>query len=207
MGFVAAVPSPPLGRVVARIWDHESDAPLAFGLERVLPTPAAGLIVNLAEDSTRAWFRDVQGEWQCEHRAGGLFCGAQSRGVAIDTQEQQRVMGVVFQPGAAADLIQRAPQVARIAAVARTLGISERRLGELFREQVGMAPKRYARIARFRRLVENTDRRRPIAWAEVAVDAGLHDQAHLVHEFRAFAGVTPGAWAAHAGPHDSHVPL
>src|SRR3546814_65368 len=48
---------------------------------------------------------------------------------------------------------------------------------------------------------------RSVDWAGVAVDGGFHDQPHLVHEFRAFAGLTPTAWLASRGQHASHVPI
>jgi AraC-like DNA-binding protein len=30
-----------------------------------------------------------------------------------------------------------------------------------------------------------------VNWAELAVDCGYYDQAHLIHEFQEFAAVTP----------------
>lgn len=100
-----------------------------------------------------------------------------------------------------------APQVQRIDAIAAHCRLSPRRFGELFREQVGMSPKRYARLQRFRSLVAQVHRERDVDWAGVAADCGFHDQPHLVHEFRAFSGLTPTAWQARRGPHPGHVPL
>ncbi len=48
------------------------------------------------------------------------------------------------------------PQVLRIAQLARDTGLSERRLGLLFQRQVGMRPKHYARLLRFRAVVAQT---------------------------------------------------
>ena len=70
-----------------------------------------------------------------------------------------------------------------------------------------MSPKRYARLQRFRRLVAQVHHDRAVDWAGIAVDGGFHDQPHLVHEFRAFAGLTPTAWLASCGQHASHVPI
>src|SRR3546814_13902548 len=69
-----------------------------------------------------------------------------------------------------------------------------------------MSPKRYARLQRFRRLVAQVHRDRTVDWAGVAVDRGFHDQPHLVHEFRAFAGLTPTARLATCGPPAGLVP-
>lgn len=104
-------------------------------------------------------------------------------------------------------LLGRAPQTARVADIARDTGLSERRLGMLFRQQVGLTPKRFARTQRFRAVIAEVDGRRRVDWAAVAADCGFHDQPHLVHEFRRFAGMTPAAYLAARGPHANHVPL
>lgn len=100
-----------------------------------------------------------------------------------------------------------APKVQHIGTIAAHCRLSPRRFGELFREQVGMSPKRYARLQRFRRVVAQVHGHRTVDWAGVAVDGGFYDQPHLVHEFRAFSGLTPMAWLAMRGPHDSHIPI
>jgi AraC-like DNA-binding protein len=101
----------------------------------------------------------------------------------------------------------REPSMARVAGLAPQCGLSERRLRSLFNEQVGMSPKRYARVCRFRALIGRLQDGAPVEWAQLAVDAGLHDQAHLVHEFKAFAGMTPGAYLAKARKDSMHMPL
>ncbi|MEZ4237422.1 MAG: helix-turn-helix domain-containing protein [Myxococcota bacterium] len=81
---------------------------------------------------------------------------------------------------------------ASIAAVAAAVGLGERQLERLFRERVGLSPKRFARIARVQRAVAA-----PAGLAEVAVRHGFADASHVVREFRALCGVTPGAlWGA-----------
>jgi len=103
-------------------------------------------------------------------------------------------------------LIDAAPATQRMPAIAAHCRMSPRRFGELFREQVGMSPKRYARLQRFHDVVAQVHRRARVDWAGIAVDGGFHDQAHLIHEFRAFAGMTPTAYLARQGPWPTHVP-
>ncbi|WP_114238439.1 AraC family transcriptional regulator [Dyella sp. C9] len=107
----------------------------------------------------------------------------------------------------ALDAIARCPQVARIGALVRDTGLSEYRFGRLFRRQVGMGPKRYARLLRFRAVVEAVHHQPCVDWSRVAADGGYVDQPHLVREFHDFAGMTPGAFMAARGPYPNHLPL
>lgn len=78
-----------------------------------------------------------------------------------------------------------------IAGLAREVRWSRRRLAERFREQVGVAPKQFARIVRFDRAMRQVKAGGAVRWAELAWACGYADQSHLVREFREFAGVSP----------------
>lgn len=104
-------------------------------------------------------------------------------------------------------LLNNVPQVHRIPAIARTISLSERRFVQVFRRQVGMAPKQYARLMRFRAVIEHAHKQSFVDWSAVAVDCGYCDQAHLCHEFRQFAGITPTAFMQQRRPYINHLPL
>lgn len=104
-------------------------------------------------------------------------------------------------------LIDAAPDVQRIETIAAQCRLSPRRFGELFREQVGLTPKRHVRLQRFHAAMAAAGAGGRVDWAGIAVDGGFHDQAHLVHEFRAFSGMTPTAWMARRGEWHRHVVL
>jgi len=70
-------------------------------------------------------------------------------------------------------------------------GLSHTRFIQLFRENVGLTPKLFYRVRRFRTLPDRIGKGMPVNWAELAVDCGYFDQAHLIRDFRAFAGITP----------------
>jgi AraC-like DNA-binding protein len=80
-----------------------------------------------------------------------------------------------------------------VQAVARALGVSERHLRRVFHETIGMGPKAFVKLTRFRRALLAARRSEPANWASIAADAGYYDQAHLIAEFRAISGVTPRA--------------
>ncbi|MGW7510249.1 helix-turn-helix domain-containing protein [Streptomyces massasporeus] len=92
--------------------------------------------------------------------------------------------------------------------VADRLGWTARRLARGCTEHLGFPPKRYARIRRFQRLLGHVNAGHgPPDWALLAANCGYHDQAHLIHEFRAFAGITPTAYAPRSPHERNHVPL
>ena len=64
-------------------------------------------------------------------------------------------------------------------------------LAKRFKAVVGVTPKRLARSYRFTSTVLALDVAAPIDWGDVAARAGYFDQAHFVHEFREFTGLTP----------------
>jgi AraC-like DNA-binding protein len=79
-------------------------------------------------------------------------------------------------------------------AVANVLGVSERHLRRVFREAVGVGPKAFAKLLRFRRAVRAAREDAHPSWASIAASAGYYDQAHLISEFRVITGVTPRAF-------------
>jgi AraC-like DNA-binding protein len=76
---------------------------------------------------------------------------------------------------------------ARVGMVAVELGVSARQLQRRVSDAVGYGPKMLARVLRFRRLQALA----PAPLAELALDAGYADQAHMPAEVTALAGVSP----------------
>jgi AraC-like DNA-binding protein len=70
-------------------------------------------------------------------------------------------------------------------------GWSRRHLTARFREHVGLTPKVFGRILRFQRAARELVRPDGPSLAEIALDCGYYDQAHLNRDFREFAGRTP----------------
>jgi AraC-like DNA-binding protein len=104
----------------------------------------------------------------------------------------------------------------RVDRLAAELGWSRKRLWSRFQSQIGLPPKRAAKLVRFdhaaHRLVAGQDA------ARVAADGGYVDQSHLHRDVVAFTGVTPAnvagepflavddiAWPATEHPPKSHA--
>ncbi len=269
MLYLCRAPSPPLDQFIESIWYCEN-GPKPHALERVLPSGAAQLIVNLKEDRTRLYHPEL-GSHRVTATSGTVLSGVQSRYCVIDTAEQEHVLGVAFRPGGtgpffgvpahetrdahipldvlwgrrAASLREqlleasgpyaklnamertlagirshsevhpavafaiehfgRQPHEASIAAVTGAIGLSPKRFIERFKASVGVTPKRYCRILRFQRALARAENGRRVDWTRVAVDCGYFDQAHFIHDFRSFAGITPGGYQAARTEFRNHV--
>ena len=96
----------------------------------------------------------------------------------------------------AVDALTRTAGTERIESICRSMSISRKHLGELFDTHVGLTPKTYARMFRFRRVVDLVQRGQGLDWTRIALSCGYYDQAHFNHEFREFSGMSPGEYAA-----------
>jgi AraC-like DNA-binding protein len=90
----------------------------------------------------------------------------------------------------------RAPHIRSVLEVTKEAGLSRRRFAQLFREQVGLTPKLFCRLHRFRGVLRQIALGAPVDWADIALAGGYCDQSHLVHEFRDFSGTSPSAYLA-----------
>jgi AraC-like DNA-binding protein len=92
---------------------------------------------------------------------------------------------------AAISMIKRSAGTAPMDTVAAHCNLSTRQLQRLFLEHVGISPKLFARIVRFQRVFQHLEHSPGREWVHVALDCGYSDQAHLIRDFRQFAGETP----------------
>lgn len=95
----------------------------------------------------------------------------------------------------------------RVAGWVAASGRSHRRFIAGFREAAGLSPKRYARVLRFKRLLQALAATPRPDWAQLALDGGYFDQSHLIREFREFAGVSPRAYLAARADSPHHLPM
>lgn len=97
--------------------------------------------------------------------------------------------------GHAVRFIARTGGAKRTRELERAVGVGGRHLERRFREAVGISPKAFARVIRFRRALAAL-RSNPVGWSRLATETGYYDQAHLIRDVRALSGVTPTALVA-----------
>jgi AraC-like DNA-binding protein len=93
--------------------------------------------------------------------------------------------------GAALDAIEHAGGDIRVETVAARAGAGRRHLERLFREEVGVGPKLFARLVRFQAAAARVVGEPDAPLVAVSGDSGYFDQSHMIRDFLAFAGSSP----------------
>lgn len=108
-------------------------------------------------------------------------------------------------PGVA-EALERFDALESVGEAVRRSGYSHRHFVSLFRTAVGLPPKVYSRILRFKRVLRRGVEGGPLSLAALALETGYSDQAHLTREFRQLAGTTPTFYRSVAPPSPHHLP-
>jgi AraC-like DNA-binding protein len=154
-----------------------------------LGTPASTLADTIV-DLDALWGPSA---WELRER----LCEARTPGERFDRLEKA-LLAHLFRPlerhyavRFALDAFVRADSGPAIRDVARAAGLSQRRFIQLFAREVGMSPKLFCRVRRFRQVLETVRHTAVPDWARVAVDGGYYDQSHLIHDFEFFSDLSP----------------
>jgi AraC-like DNA-binding protein len=126
----------------------------------------------------------------------------------VDRFIQARLLAASERPDAmvwAYATLRRTIGAASIASLADALGYSQKHLIDQFREYLGLPPKTLARVMRFESAVRMIRSEHSPDWAQIVLDCGYYDQAHLIREFKQFAGMTPGEYARRLSPGDANI--
>jgi AraC-like DNA-binding protein len=91
------------------------------------------------------------------------------------------------------------------AIVAEEVNLSQRRFIDLFRKEVGMTPKLFCRVQRFRDIVVGINNAEKVDWVDLALSSGYTDQSHFIHEFREFSGLRPSEYLSLRTEYPGHV--
>lgn len=80
-----------------------------------------------------------------------------------------------------------------VAGLAGSLGVGRQHLHRLVTREFGVAPRTLGRLLRFQGVLDAVRAGRVPSLAELAIEHGYYDQAHLHRDCQAFAGLTPAA--------------
>lgn len=78
-----------------------------------------------------------------------------------------------------------------IASLARDSDISSRQLERRFRTQIGIPPRLFANVVRFRSVFDSLSGASKPDWVGMAINAGYFDQSHMIKDFHRFLGCSP----------------
>jgi AraC-like DNA-binding protein len=81
-----------------------------------------------------------------------------------------------------------------LSALGGRAGVSRQYFARVFHDRVGLTPKLYSRLARFKAglaVLSNAN----ISWAQTALELGYSDQSHMIAEFKEFSGRTPASFS------------
>ena len=96
-------------------------------------------------------------------------------------------------------LLERSGREVRVGGLARAMGASDRTLRNAVRAEVGLAPKRVARVHRLHRALSLRLDGGGASWHSVAIRAGYCDQAHLIKDFQQLLGEAPARFLSRRG--------
>jgi AraC-like DNA-binding protein len=89
----------------------------------------------------------------------------------------------------------RAQSDPSVAEIATMVGLSHRGFIDVFKREVGLTPKLYARLQRFHRVKERIAALGgPPSWAAFALACGYFDQSHMIRDFVEFSGMSPTSY-------------
>lgn len=91
----------------------------------------------------------------------------------------------------AATILSRRSGQITILDLAAQMQLSMRELERSFFREMGITPKRFARVARFQAALDARVGSPDRSWLDIATNYGYHDQMHLVHEFQSLCGLSP----------------
>jgi AraC-like DNA-binding protein len=94
-----------------------------------------------------------------------------------------------------------------VSEVASRVGVLPKTFMRRFCAQVGLPPKRLSRVRRLQRILRSLHSPAGADWCTVAASHGYTDQAHLIHDFRDLAGMTPTAYRWSSPQRRNHVPI
>ena len=98
----------------------------------------------------------------------------------------------------AVDLVSANFESINVSALSAHLNVGNRQLRNIFRKKLGLSPKQFIRLFRFKTALgklPSYDERN----SQFAPSLGYYDESHFIHDFKSFAGMTPNKYLSNQG--------
>ena len=105
----------------------------------------------------------------------GVFEGSR---IKVDKRVRQMMRKIITKGG-----------ILNLKDATKEIGISQKRIEQLFYTHVGMTPKEYAGIARFQKVLAAYNPKQSLT--ELSQAAGYYDQSHFIRHFKSITNTTP----------------
>lgn len=92
-------------------------------------------------------------------------------------------------------IIQDRKGLLTVSELSKTLNTNYKSIDRWFKKHVGLPPKKFMQITRFKNILEDIEQQDQVDWMQIVADYNFHDQAHFIKDFSRFAGVSPGVFS------------
>lgn len=116
-------------------------------------------------------------------------------------------LGVPPLVSASVKMLSRNPSGQTMDFLTRYSGYSARHFIEIFRENIGLAPKVLQRILRFQKAIAEITTPRMVSWRTLAQECGYYDQSHFNSDFKEFSGINPTLYRLQVGAEPNYLPI
>ncbi|HTJ51790.1 MAG TPA: AraC family transcriptional regulator [Cyclobacteriaceae bacterium] len=121
---------------------------------------------------------------------------------SLERNQEQKIEKTHY----ALDLLQKENSPTSLQKIQQALNISERSLERMFKENIGVSPKLFARIARFQMSLNDIRSKDYSKLTDIAYNNNYADQSHYIREFKAFSGVSPQQFIRQANEQVENFP-
>jgi AraC-like DNA-binding protein len=80
--------------------------------------------------------------------------------------------------------------------------VGKRQLQRSFQDNIGISPKTYGRIIRFKGVYDFVQNNPKASWTQISHDFGYTDQSHFIRDFKSFTGKKPTSFMSGFAPQD-----
>lgn len=108
--------------------------------------------------------------------------------------DQYRKCQLHYRLDAGINIVRERKGLITIKELSDLLNTNYKSLDRWFSKNVGLSPKQFTKITRFKNILEELEIDKNPDWMNIVDRYGYHDQAHFIKEFKGFSGLSPTAF-------------